>query len=245
MARNFGNKKTGITIGLLYLLMTALTWGSLPVAGQNSLTPTAREPFFVLDPQSKMWLDGNSTLHAFTIKATKMELAVELRVIAQPKGPDSVKALLSQLIQNKGLDKFEFVVPVEGLKSGEGDMDNNMYSALKEKDNPQITFLLTDYEILSQPSQEGRYSIKAKGQLTIAGKEKDVEMNLNAQVLDTGLHIQGKKEILQTDFGVQPVVMFFVISVDNKIAVNFDLTLDFDKTKLAKVIETNLGKEEK
>lgn len=68
-----------------------------------------------------------------------------------------------------GLD-LTFVV--KGIKSGKGAMDKNIYSALKEKSNPTITFKSTSATI------DANGAVKAQGQLTIAGTTKDVTSTL-------------------------------------------------------------------
>src|SRR5262245_44816873 len=76
---------------------------------------------FALRPASKLWLEGDSTLHRYSSKATKIDFSSETlpaESLAEALKPGMVKSL-------------KMTIPVQGLKSGESVLDRNLRKALK------------------------------------------------------------------------------------------------------------------
>ncbi|MGH7635185.1 MAG: hypothetical protein ACRENC_15725, partial [Gemmatimonadaceae bacterium] len=69
-------------------------------------------------PDSKLWIDGTSTLHSWSCKADKIEASVEL---------DKTAAAELNSAPPKALKRVEVKVPVKALKCGHDAMDNNLY----------------------------------------------------------------------------------------------------------------------
>ena len=171
---------------------------------------------FKAAPDSKLWLDGNSTLHKFKSSATKMNISLTLSP-ADAAPADAVK---------KGAAKtIDVVIPVEGLKSGEKGLDKNMYKALKADKYPEIRFQMSRYEITK--SADGLpAAAKATGKLTIDGVEKEIAMNPELIFSSTTIRIRGSQEILMKDYGVEPpTLMLGAIKVDNRIVIGYDLVM--------------------
>lgn len=181
----------------------------------------AEEPIseVYLQPESKLWLVGDSTLHAYSATADK---------VIFDAGFKSPEEDLFQSIQKGEMNKLIVKVPVAGLKSGKTQLDQNMHKSLKEKTNPEIIFELSSYEFLSSTATETSL-INAKGQLSIAGKTNPVEIQANVSKENGQANyatlIQGKKEVLMTDYGIKPPSFMGLMKTHNRVVVNFDLVL--------------------
>ena len=171
-----------------------------------------------LKPQSKLWIEGDSTLHRWSSTSTALSLQ------AQTPSGDVAKAIRDGLVKD-----FKVVVPVTSLQSGEKGLDKNMQKALKAEMNPDITFAMTGYKISSDAAAP---QIVASGALSIAGAKQDVTIEGPYQMKDGVIVIDGQYPLLMTDFGVKPpTLMLGAIKVDNHVTVKFHLELTGDDLK--------------
>ncbi|MEP6549973.1 MAG: YceI family protein, partial [Gemmatimonadales bacterium] len=114
-------------------------------------------------------------------------------------------------------------IVVRTLKCGNTKMDENMYSTLKTKDFQIITYKLSGYDILTGSSSA--FAASTKGTLTVAGKDKNIDMKINASRLAEGkATAEGEETLLMSDFGIKaPSFMFGTLKVGNEIKVKFTL----------------------
>ena len=170
-------------------------------------------PQIVLEPGSKLWLIGDSTLHAYSATATDLRLAMEIKPVAD----------LFEEIRAGGIKGLDVRVPVKGLKSGKSQLDRNMHRALKVNEHPEIIFHLLSYEVLASTSAAS-FSLLAKGDLSIAGQTNAIDLRAN---VTAGEHtrIEGSKNLLMTDYGVKPPSFLGAIKTHNRVIINFDLFL--------------------
>jgi hypothetical protein len=182
----------------------------------------------VLAPGSRLWLTGDSTLHAYAINATKVEAAARLdRPLAE--GPAEARAAIA----GGELKSLTVAVPIEDLKSGEGGLDKNMRKALKQEATPVIRFTLVDYK--TEEAKDGGLVVKARGRLSIAGVEKDALVEGACRFGPDGVEVTGAKDLLMSDFGVKPpTLMFGAVKTADKIIVHFDLKLTASEAKPGK-----------
>ena len=170
-----------------------------------------------IHPESKLWLEGNSTIHENSAKASEISgsIAVDSMLFIEGKGN------LSTLFQHA-----DITIPVKKMLSGNEKLDNNMYDALKADDYPNIIFHLTKDSIISNANKDSLI-IGTAGTLAVAGKEKNIEMTVAfLKHHDGTLGIKGSKELLMTDFDIEPPSMMFgVVKTDNKVVIRFDLLL--------------------
>jgi polyisoprenoid-binding protein YceI len=158
-----------------------------------------------LQPGSRVWLEGDSTLHPFASTSTALRVETDL-------GP------WEDILKGKTA-KLEVTVPVESLKSGEKRLDKNLYAALKAAEFPEIRFRLEGYAM--DPSG----AVTAQGRLSIAGKENPVELRAQASSKDA-LAVSGSYELEMSDFGVKPPsLMLGAIKVKDRVVVRFELML--------------------
>jgi len=104
-------------------------------------------------------------------------------------------------------------IPVRGLKSGEGALDDNLYKALKADRFPTIRFAATNCHV-------GSAGVDADGQLSVAGRTQPVSVHAHGDLA----HLTGTVELRMSQFGVQPPVLLAgAIRCRDAITVHFDL----------------------
>lgn len=168
-----------------------------------------------LAPESKLWVDGTSTVRSWTCKAgavdAVVETAVENAVPAVLGGENAVKAVT-------------FTVPTDKMDCGNGTMNGHMWKAIKSKEFPTITFQLGTYTIAM-----GADSSKAKltGTLTIGGVTKPITMETKLSSVQNGaMRVAGIYELNMKDYDLKPpTLMLGTMKVGEKVKVGFDLVL--------------------
>ena len=168
-----------------------------------------------VSPESKLWIEGTSTIHDWTCKATSIDAAIEV---------DPAAAQLAAA-PPKMLKKVSVKVPVKSLKCGHGGMDDNMYKALKADSDPQISYILASFEPADEQATE--FTLKTVGTLTIAGKENKLAMDVAAVRLSDGtVKATGTVPIKMTDFGIKPpTAIFGRIKAGDDVKVKFELSV--------------------
>ncbi len=164
-----------------------------------------------IDSSSTLELKGTSTLHNFECKSRTIEgsLAVDNNAMT--------------------FAEVNVTIPVKGIHSGNSSMDDNMYEALKAKDNPNITFSLISVDtraIAGQGTPTQKDTVR--GNLTIAGKTLPVDLVVKVAHSKNGtIGVEGSQDLLMTDFGIEPPsFMFGALKAGNKVTVDFNLILD-------------------
>lgn len=156
--------------------------------------------------QSTLTLYGTSTLHNFECTTTKIQGGGEMDSL----GKDMVTAKIT--------------IPVKSIHSKSTSMDKNMYEALKAKDNPEISFSLRPSKVVLKHND----SLQIKGDLTIAGKTRPIEMTVLLTGPDSSTYrLQGRYDLLMTDYGIAPpTFMGGLMKTGAKISIQFDVKLE-------------------
>ena len=158
-----------------------------------------------LGKESKLWLDGTSTMKKFSCSATKMEVSA----VAEPDAPPA------DIVRSASL-----VVPVASLDCKNGTMNEHMRKALKADKNPQISWTLTSYRV------DGTNVIMS-GKLQIAGKENPIELRGTGTAVNGTIKVKGSKQFKMSEFGVKPPsLMMGTMKVGDLITVSYDLVLN-------------------
>lgn len=122
------------------------------------------------------------------------------------------------------ITSLSFKLAVKSLKSDHTGMDNNTYKALKEKANPNMTFVLTSGTITE--TSANNYLIKCNGQLTIAGKTNQTEIMATGvyNPADKSFVVSGLKKMKMTDYGVAPPkALLGTIKTGNEVIIGYTL----------------------
>ena len=169
---------------------------------------------FTVLPESKLVLNGNSTMHEYSTRASLLSgtIIVDSLLFVEGKGTPL-----------KPFYHVEITIAVKKMLSGNEKLDNNLYDALKADDHPDITYQITDDSVIS--AGKDSLTVRAAGKLAVAGKEKAIDMVVTVRKNQDGaLTIKGSKELLMTDFDVDPPSMMLgLLKTDNAVVIHFNL----------------------
>ena len=101
------------------------------------------------------------------------------------------------------------------LKSNDDRRDGQLtHQGIETSTFPTATFTLTSpIDLGSVPADGQQVKVTAKGQLTLHGVTKDVEIPLTAQLSGSVIEVAGSLPITFSDYGIQPPTSFAVLSV--------------------------------
>lgn len=168
-----------------------------------------------MQPQSRLWIEGKSTMKGFECKAASFQSHVETT------GPTAVSAVLAG---EKGVSGVEITVPVEQMDCGNGTMNDHMRKALKATEHPEIVFHLSSYDLVK--ADEG-VQATLNGTLNLGGVEKPIVVNAEVKEgTDSALHVVGEHEVMMKEYGLKPPsLMMGTMKVNERVKVHFDLLL--------------------
>ncbi len=196
-------KHTARGLAVVYCLIpAAVAW----TAATNVLT---------LQPESRLWVKGTSTVRSFECKAGALEAKVE------STGPGATAALMSGA---KAVTSAEVTIPADKLDCSNGTMNGHMKKALKVTEHPVIRFNIASYTLAK--TSEGMQA-ELTGTLTLGGVEKPVTVSaLGKSEGDGKLRVTGTYELRMTEYGLKPpTLMMGTMKVNDKVDVGFDLLL--------------------
>jgi polyisoprenoid-binding protein YceI len=156
---------------------------------------------YTLNPQSRLWIEGDSSMHAWSCEAKKVDFALEV---------DPSSAAMA-----RGLDIH---IPTADMDCGNGGMNSRLRDALK---TPSIDFKLISAERLPGAGVK----LKARGSLTIAGQTRVANLFVDGVVQPDGtIRATGNLPMKMSWFGVQAPSVLFLKTYDD-ITVKFDLSV--------------------
>lgn len=166
----------------------------------------------VAQPQSKIWVEGTSTIKAFQCTVPSFTISVK------STGAKPVSAVLDG---QKAVRTVELTVPSAKIECGNGTMNEHMREALKTEENPSITFTLASYDVAK--SGDGAKGTM-RGTLALGGAEHPIEISAAATDVGNGaMRIVGGYEVALSAFDLKrPSLMFGSIKVGDKVQVKFD-----------------------
>jgi polyisoprenoid-binding protein YceI len=168
-----------------------------------------------LQPQSRLWVDGTSTVRSFTCKASVLEADVSAA---------SANAVSAVLAGQKAVQSVEVRVPAARLDCGNGTMNEHMQKALKSAANPSITFRVNSYTV-DAAGDAARGALT--GTLTLGGVQKTITVSAAGRDAGDGsLRVTGVYALDMTEFGLKPpTLMMGTMKVGATVKVGFDLRL--------------------
>jgi polyisoprenoid-binding protein YceI len=175
---------------------------------------TSGSELLSLQPQSRLWVEGGSTIRAWTCKAADVSASVEA------SGTNAVAQLFAG---EKVVKTVDVTLSSEKLDCGGGTMNDHMKKALKVGDFPTIAFRLATYDL-----KHGADGISGTliGTLTLGGVKKSISIPATGTTENGALHVIGSYELKMTDYDLTPPsLMFGRIKVRDDVTVKFDLML--------------------
>ncbi len=193
---------------------TSFAGALLLAAALNTGAETIR---YQASPGSKLKLEGTSTVHDWTVEGGIMGGFIEF----QSEYPLGASKPNSDV---KVTPKVQVTIPVRSLKSGKSLMDDIMHDNLKVKDNPAIKYTLTEWKPKDRKAGDP-LQFDTKGDLTVAGVTKPIEMVVTLTPEGDKLKATGTKDLKMTDFGMKPpapAVGLGLIKTADEVKVTFD-----------------------
>jgi len=185
-------------------IRSLITAGALIATAAAAGAQMALPRNLTLSKESRLWLEGTSTVRSFKCSATKVDVAVAAETSESP----------ASMVKTASL-----AVPVAQLDCGNKTMNEHMRKALKAEANPQITWKLTSYEVQGS-------NVVISGKLTIAGKENAIELKGTGTADNGTIRFKGSKQFKMTEYGVKPPsLMLGTMKVGDPVTVSFDLVL--------------------
>ncbi len=153
---------------------------------------------YSLSSESKLTIDGTSTVHDWTVTANTIDGVLR----AEGNTPKEI----------------DFEVTVADILSERGaTMDKKMHAALQKESHPKVMFALNEVKNEST----------LVGTLSIAGKQKDVEIVGKISSDGDTVKISGEYHVPLKDFEIEPpTAMFGQVVVGPEVTVKFDLVFE-------------------
>lgn len=160
--------------------------------------------------KSKVEIHGDSNVHKWEENAEEMTGSI-------------TASLDNGNLQN--ITSFELKIPVEGIESGKGAMNDKTYKALKAKNHKNITMTLNNVDEIKSIGN-GQYNVTATGSLTIAGTQKSITFTAKATATSGSIKIQGELPIKMSEYNVEPpTAMMGAVKCYDDVNVKYELVL--------------------
>ncbi|MBB3697395.1 YceI family protein [Flammeovirga yaeyamensis] len=152
-----------------------------------------------LSNDSKITIEGTSSLHDWHSDVKQVSGSAQLAT-------DGNKVT--------SIDQLDLTFVVKSIESGKSAMNKNIFKALKEDKNPNITFKSTSATV------DANGVVTAKGNLTIAGATKEVTLTANSAVNGSKVTFEGKTTFNMTEYSVEPpTAMFGTITTGDEVTI--------------------------
>lgn len=210
-------------IAAIYLSLQAV----FPVAAQDT-NPSQESSLLkaVLADDSRIWIEGSSTIGNFSSYAS----VTELESAITDTQPESNPAGSDTNTDRYRISKMILKIPIEKMKSRFIGLASHLHRALKYREFPYIVVEMQSYsikQIIREDSGENEpdsFSITAQGFMSLGGVTNPAVLKAEAVLRDGCLEIKGHHDVLMSDFGITPPSLFFgAIVVNDHISVNWDI----------------------
>lgn len=167
-----------------------------------------------LEPQSRLWVDGTSSVRDWTCTAGLIEADVVTT---------SETAVNDVVSGTKAVSTVEVRVPATRLDCRNKQMNQHMFKALKTTAHPGITYRVDSYTLAKAASGVEATLV---GALTLGGVEKPLTVVAAAKEEAGMLRVKGTRTITMTDFALKPpTLMMGTLKVGDEVTVGFDFLL--------------------
>ena len=197
-----------LSMGLLALFLTATSTDAAAVS---------------LAQPGLLGFDGDSTVHAYQVKASKFSVAGKITNL-----PIEVTQQSLEPAQCRGA--VTLTIPVKGLRSGSSGLDENMRGALDAVKHPSIVYRFDHCR--AKRRGDGSYDATLSGSLRVAGKTRQLELTVQAWPGADTVRVKGTKLLRMSDFGITPPAFLFGrVKASDEIKAFFDVRLRRDRER--------------
>ena len=188
------------------MLSSGLGFSQADVNNTSSVAPSL-QAYSLNSANSKFIIKGTSSLHDWEMISENCSGSIRM-------DPNAETLMISDI---------QVKLQVKSLKSGKKLMDSKTYDALKEDKFPTITYKYEKIGALKETAPN-TYSVTLNGTLTIAGKSKNVPIDVIIKQTNNSINIKGEKPLKMTDFGVEPpTALLGTIKTGDDITIDFNL----------------------
>ena len=165
-----------------------------------------------VDPESRLWIEGSSTVNEFTCEAGRIDGEATL---------------------DRGNSEADVVIPVDTFDCGKRRMNRDFYEALKGDVHPRIHFELMDATVGSGSGSE--FNVTVNGRLTIGGVTRQITLVSEGRRQRAGqFRVTGRLPLSMRDFDIEPpTALAGLIRAHERIVVGFDLVATLDEVPTA------------
>ncbi|HRR07405.1 MAG TPA: YceI family protein [Rhodothermales bacterium] len=160
--------------------------------------------------RSNVGMKGTSTLHDWAANVTRV------------RGNGDVKVEGGEL---KAVNSLSVTMDVASIKSTKGQMmDKNILSTFDASKYATIVFQMTSAKVTKQGNA---YQVAAKGNLTMHGVTKPVDLSVTGTVAGDGsVQFKGTKKLKMSDFKMSAPVLFMgTLKTSDDVTVSLDVTM--------------------
>ncbi|NQV74275.1 YceI family protein [bacterium] len=165
---------------------------------------------YVFDSDSKLSIDGTSTIHDWTCEIEKFDGTFTI-------DPQSTA-------QNLSISAGKLIVKLDDIECGKGTMNKKLRAALSGNKADNVTFTLESTTSTDKPLD--LIGLGLSGSLKIAGVSKSVEMDATARYTQNdSVQLEGFLSLDMTDYGVDPpTAILGTLHTGDKVTVRFLVT---------------------
>jgi polyisoprenoid-binding protein YceI len=187
-----------------------------------ALAPSLADTPLVLQPESRLWVDGTSTVRKFSCAAGVVTADVQAK-------PGAAAAVLGG---EKAVRSVELRIPAARLDCRNGTMNEHMYKAIRAAEHGEIVFKLASYDV---SAADGAVRGTLAGTLTLGGVTRPIAVEASgAGAGPNALRVTGTHQLKLSDFGLKaPSLMMGTMKVGDVVTVGFDLVLKGEPTVAA------------
>lgn len=169
---------------------------------------------YVPAAHSRLWLEGTSSVQAFTCVTFDIRGSGSLE-------PNTISQPLSSRVN------ASVIVSVSRIDCGNEAMNKDMYRALRADVHPFISFNLKSADSHGRDAS-GWLEGTVKGDLTVAGVTNTVEIPVRLNVMADGkVRLVGSKRLSMRSFAIEPpTALFGLIRAHDELVVRFDIVVE-------------------
>jgi polyisoprenoid-binding protein YceI len=164
----------------LFVLLAGFATNAMAQANQNASR-------YVFASDTQIFIDGTSTIHDWTCDVTKSSGSYAVGASASPTD----------------IASGQFVVMVDDIDCGKGQMNKKMKNALTGNDAKSITFKLTSATATEKANQT--FGLALAGTLEIAGVTKPIELTATgSKTGNNKVKFEGSVSLVMSEYGIDP-----------------------------------------
>lgn len=169
----------------------------LSLIGTIYLVPAQNATFALAEePAAQVLVTGTSSLHDWTAEAKKFGIEPSHLEVSGHE-PEAIENLY-------------FYVEVAQLDGGRGAaMNTKIQNAFNATKFPLIEYRQSAPALIRKISDNGVFEIHSKGNLTMAGQSREIEIVVKGTKSTGGLILEGQKDLKMSDFDMDPPTAMF------------------------------------